>query len=289
MRLSLALAVLVAAPVFAQQQQVTIVGVVASVNDEVAKKQADAFASFVAIAIKDRAISKVYPDQEALALALVKDEVDVALLGPLGYLRVDPKAGAQLLFRTTRAGKSTYRSVLFAPPKSKLGSLEDLRKEKKPLKVAWVEASSTTGYLLPKATLLAAGINPVQSFEVQDFLGSHDAVCKAVIDGKYDLGATFSDQTPNDTRASGCVGSLGKKADTLKIIATSTEVPNDVVVAAAKFPGGKAQAIVGAAKAAAATPEGKKTLQGCLLADGVADVKDDDFAPVRKALDTFVP
>ena len=48
------------------QQSVVIVGVVASLNDEVAKKQADALASFVGIAVKEQTISRVFPDQEAL-------------------------------------------------------------------------------------------------------------------------------------------------------------------------------------------------------------------------------
>ncbi|MBL8910008.1 MAG: phosphate/phosphite/phosphonate ABC transporter substrate-binding protein [Archangium sp.] len=271
------------------QQQATIVGVVAAVNDEVAKKQADAFASFVGVATKDQTIGRVFADQEALATALAKGDVDVALMGPLGYLRIDPKVKPVLLFRTVRAGKSTYRSVLFGPPTSKLASLEALKKEKKPLKVAWVETSSATGYVIAKATLLAAGINPVQSFETQDFLGSHDAVCKAVLEGKYDLGATFSDQAANTTRATGCVNALGKKADSLKIIAQSVEVPNDVVVAGPKYSSGKTDAIIAFAKSIAPSADGKSILQRSLLADGIAEVKDEDFAPVRKALDAFVP
>ena len=274
-----------AAPV----QTAVLVGVVAALNDEVAKKQADALASFVAIAVKETTLPRVFPDQEALALAVSKGDVDVALMGPLGYLRLDPKAKTQLLFRTVRHGKSTYRSVLFAPPSSKLTSLDALKKSKTPLKVAWVETSSATGYVIPKAVLLQAGINPAQAFEVQDFLGSHDAVCNAVMAGKYDVGATFSDPTPNASKVSGCVGALGKKVDTLKVVAMSSEVPNDVMVSAPKFPQGKVDAIVAAAKAASTTADGKKSLQAALLAEGVADVKDEDFAPIRKALDAFVP
>ena len=270
-------------------QTAVLVGVVAAVNDEVAKKQADALASFVAVAIRETTLPRVYPDQEALAVALGKGDIDVALMGPLGYLRLDPKAKTQLLVRMVRNGKGTYRSVLFAPPSSKLTSLELLKKSKTPLKVAWVETSSATGYVIAKATLLQAGINPAQAFETQDFLGSHDAVCKAVMEGKYDVGATFSDGAANASKVTGCVGALGKKVDTLKVVAMSSEVPNDVLVSAPKFPQGKVDAIVAAAKATSTTADGKKTLQAALLADGVADVKDEDFAPIRKALDAFVP
>ena len=267
-------------------QTAVLVGVVAAVNDEVARKQADALASFVGSAVKEMTLPRVYPDQEALAVAVGKGEVDVALMGPLAYLRLDPKAKTQLMFRTVRQGKSTYRSVLFAPPTSKITSLELLKKSKTPLKVAWVETSSATGYVIPKAVLIQAGINPAQAFETQDFLGSHDAVCKAVIEGKYDLGATFSDT--NTAMVSGCMGALGKRVTSLKIVAMSSDVPNDVMVAAPKFAQGKVDAIVAAAKAAGTGAEGQIQLKAALLADGVADVKDEDFAPLRKALDAFV-
>lgn len=260
------------------------VGVVAATNEEGAKTQSDALARFVGQALKQSVRSRVFPDQEALAAAIAKSDVDLALIGPLGYLRIDPKARATLLFRTVRAGQKTYRSVLFAPPGSKLTSLEGLKKEKKLLKVAWVETSSATGYLIPKAQLLAAGINPAQSFEVQDFLGSHDAVCKAVLEGKYDVGATFSDA---GGKLSGCVGPLGKKSESLTVIALSTEVPNDVVVASPNFSKEKGASLAAAAKVAAVSREGQQTLKAALLAEGVADVTEEDFAPVRKALDSF--
>ena len=282
-RLSLLLAVLFACSALAEGEAV-IVGVVASVNDEVAKKQADALAAFVGSAVKQQTIPRVYADQEALALAVGKGEVDLALMGPLAYLRVDQKAKAQLLFRTVRSGRSTYRSILFAPFGTKLTSLEALKKHKSPVKVAWVETSSATGYVIPKALLIGAGINPAQSFEVQDFLGSHDAVCKAVSEGKYDLGATFSD---TGAKVDGCTGALGKQVASLKVVATSSDIPNDVVVAAPKFAAAKVSAVVAAAKAAAGNDAGRATLKAALLADGVADVKDEDFAPIRKALATF--
>ena len=71
-------------------------------------------------------------------------------------MQVDPKANAQLVFRTIRNGKATYRSVLFAPAGKKT-TLETIRKASG-LKVAWVEPSSASGYLLAKAHLVRAGV-----------------------------------------------------------------------------------------------------------------------------------
>lgn len=241
--------------------------------------------AFVGAALKQPVTAKIFPDQEALALAVSRNDVDVAVVGPLAYLRVEKKAGVRLLFRTVRQGKSTYQSVLFAGPTSTWASLEQLKKEKRPLKVAWVETSSATGYLLPKATLINAGITPAQSFETQDFLGSHDAVCKAVLEGKYDLGATFHDPAPNAPRVTGCIKVLGPRADTLKVVAMSTEVPTDVMITSPTFSKDKGDTLIAAAK----SPAWSKAIKAALLAEGTAPVTDADFDPVREALDTLVP
>ncbi|MER2561633.1 MAG: PhnD/SsuA/transferrin family substrate-binding protein [Myxococcaceae bacterium] len=288
-RILSAVALLTSALVLAQPKEAPraalIVGVVSSQNPESAKAQAAALSGFVGNAVREATVSRVYPDQEALAVAVAKGEVDYAVMGPLAYLRIDPKANAQLVFRTIRNGKSTYRSVLFAPAGKKT-TLDSIRKGSG-LKVAWVEPSSASGYLLAKAHLLRAGINPVQVFTVQDFLGSHDAVCKAVAAGKYDVGATFSDPTPNSTRISGCEGPLGKDAAKLTLVSATDEVPNDVLVAAPAIKRERVELLRAAGKSAAGTDVGRDMLKSAFLAEAVADVSEDDFAPVRKALDAF--
>lgn len=262
-----------------------VVGVVAAQNAEAAKAQSAALSGFVGNALRETAVSRVYPDQEALALAVAKGEVDFALMGPLAYLRIDPKAGAQLVFRTLRNGKPTYRSVLFSHANKKT-TLDAIRKASG-LKVAWVEPSSASGYLLAKAHLMRAGINPVQVFTVQDFLGSHDAVCKAVAEGKYDLGATYSDPTPGVVRLSGCEGVLGKAVGNLAVVAPTDEVPNDVLVAAPGIKRAKVELVREAGRASTSSEAGKASLQAALLAEGVADVTEADFAPVRSAIEAF--
>lgn len=281
MRSVLAALSLLSLPVFAQPPATTV-GVVASTNPQTAEDQAQALATFVGAALKSPAHFRIFPHQEALAVALAHGDVDVALMGPLAWLRV-PAGKGKLAFRTVRGGKSTYRSVLFAGPKSKLTSLEALKKSKATLKVAWVETSSASGYIVPKAMLLLHGINPVQAFDTQDFLGSHDAVCSAVLQGQYHVGATFSDPGAGN-KVTGCEKALGREAAKLKVVALSEEVPNDVLAVSEKFDAARTQTLVDAAKAAS-----KETLAAAFLADGVADVKDDDFSPIRKALDAFVP
>lgn len=262
-----------------------VVAVVASQNAEAAKTQASALSGFIANALKEPTVSRVFPDQEALAQAVASGEVDYAVMGPLAYLRIDPKAEAKLVFRTVRNGRSTYRSVLFANASRKV-TLDTIRKGVG-LKVAWVEPSSASGYLLAKSHLLRLGINPAQVFTVQDFLGSHDAVCKAVAEGTYDVGATYSDPTPSAQRISGCEGILGKAASKLTLVAATDEIPNDVLVASSQVRREKLELVRAAGAAAAKTETGKETLKAAFLAEATAPVGDSDFDPIRQALEAF--
>ncbi len=264
-----------------------LVGLVASTNAKVVESQSQALAGWVKGTLRKEAREKIFPDYDALVDALGKGEVDLALMGPLAYLRLDKKAKAAPLFRTTRHGQATYRSVLFAKPNSPLKDLEAVRKAKG-LKVGWVDVSSATGYILPKAQLMLSGIDPVQVFTSQDFAGTHDAVCQGVMSGKFDVGATFSEDPPSQkVRANGCEGTLGKKADSLTIITTTGEIPTDALVARGGFPAELADTLKGEAKKLSGSDAGKKMLQAAFLADGVADVADADYDPVRKAMDAF--
>lgn len=264
-----------------------LVGLVASTNAKVAEGQAAALAGWVKGTLQKEAREKVFADYDTLVDALQKGEIDLALMGPLAYQRLDKKAKATPLFRTTRHGQATYRSVLFAKPNSPLKDLEAVRKAKG-LKVGWVDVSSATGYILPKAQLMLSGIDPVQVFTTQDFAGTHDAVCQGVMEGKFDVGATFSEDPPSQkVRANGCEGALGKKADSLTIITSTGEIPTDALVARGGFPQDLADKLKEHAKKLASTEPGKKMVQAAFLADGIADVSDADYEPVRKAMDAF--
>jgi hypothetical protein len=117
--------------------------------------------------------------------------------------------------------------------------------------------------------------------------GSPLQLLRAVSAGKYDVGATYSDPTPNSTRISGCEGVLGKEVAKLSLVTVTDEVPNDVLVAAPDVKREKVELLRAAGKTAPNSEAGKDLLKAALLADGVAEVGDSDFDPIRKALDAF--
>ena len=261
------------------------VGLASGAGDPAA--QGAALAGWVQSAAGQPARPAVFPDYDSLAAALAKGQVDVALVSPLAFVRAQEQGKVSALGRTVRNGQSTYRAVLFTKAGSPVKSLDDLKKAHE-LKAAWVDSSSATGYIFPKALLLQKGIDPAGLFKAQDFKGSHAEVCKGVESGKYDLGATYSDDPAASpaTHANGCDEALGAEAAKLQIVAATDNIPNDMLAVKPDFDAGMAKKLSDAAAAASASDAGKQALKAAFQAEGFQP-GEADLQPVRTALDSF--
>ena len=249
--------------------------------------QVDALTSFVGQATGHPARKALFPDYDSLSDAVAKGQVDVALMPPLAYVRAETSSKPEALVRVVRNGQPTYRSVVFTKQGSALKSLDDLKKGHN-LRVAWVDDSSSTGYVFPKALLIANKIDPAGVFVSQDFVGSHDGVCRAVANDKADLGATFTDDAPGApaTHATGCEKALGANPP-VQVIAATENIPNDVLAVKAGFnPDDKAK-LASAANDLVKSDPGKQLLKSAFNAEGFAPITEADLDPVRSALETF--
>ena len=93
-------------------------------------------------------------DADAMTGLLARGEVDLAfdtVFAALGYQR---DTGAALMLREWRDGRPTYRSVLFKRRDLPLASLADLTGRV----IAFERPSSTSGYFVPRAELMSAGL-----------------------------------------------------------------------------------------------------------------------------------
>lgn len=263
-------------------------GLIVSSGTTTAQEQSDAFALFVQKALAKPARAVVFPDYDTLADALAAGKVDLAFLAPMAYVRTTAQGKVTPVAKVVRNGQATYRSVLFGPASGAVTDLETLKKGSE-LKVAWVDPSSATGYIFAKALLLQKGINPAGVFKDQAFLASHDAVCKAVAEGKAQVGASYSiDPAAEVKEITGCKNALpGDAAAALKVIAVTDAIPNDVLAVKDGFPEDARAALDDAARKLSESDEGKKTLQSAFHAEGFTDVKDEDYGPIRAALLVF--
>ncbi|MBM3111307.1 phosphonate ABC transporter substrate-binding protein [Pseudomonas sp. P66] len=164
----------------------------------------------------------VATDYNGVIEALRAGKLDVAYLGPFSYVLAHQVAGvdAFAVAVTKKAGKSAYRSQIVARKDSGIKQLSDLKGHT----FAFVDPSSASGHLFPKAGLEAAGYPPEELFSRVIFSGSHDASLLAVANRKVDA-AAVADRIYASAVAQGQV-----KADDLQVVWSSADIPESPMV-----------------------------------------------------------
>jgi phosphonate transport system substrate-binding protein len=161
-----------------------------------------------------------------LATALEHDRVQYAWMSPALVVLTEERIRLRPLLSAVRGGSTDYCAALFVDAESELQTIEELRGKR----VAWVDAASASGYLFPRLSLAARGIDPEALFGNQLFLGSHGEVVRAVFDCFVDVGATYAER-PSDgepvTRAGFCDVEPKRTA---RVLEWTQPIPNDVIV-----------------------------------------------------------
>jgi serine/threonine-protein kinase len=196
---------------------------------------------------------KRFPSYGALVDALSEEEVELAWLPPVAYLRARRLGPVHLLLALERSGKASYGSALVASERSGIKELPDLRGKH----VAWVDVWSAAGYLMPRSVLREAGLDPAQVFASQNFVGSHRAVLDAVQEGRADVGATYC--TLDEQGA--LVAAPWSDRAGLRPIALSGAIPGDTICAAGELPLEDAESMVEPLLALSTNDEGAALLR----------------------------
>lgn len=164
----------------------------------------------------------VATDYNGVIEALRSRKLDVAYLGPFSYVLANQVAGAEAfaVAVTRKTGKSAYHSLIISRADSPIKSLADLKGHT----FAFVDPSSASGHLFPKAGLEQAGYAPESTFSRMIFSGSHDASILAVANRKVDA-AAVADRILASALAQGSV-----KQGELKVVWTSPDIPESPMV-----------------------------------------------------------
>ncbi len=263
------------------------VGVTTPTGAADAAKDADALASALAGALGRPVTAQVFGKYDELVAAVSKGSVDLAWMPPLTFVKASREAEVTPLRMATRNGNAMYKAVIFTRADKPYGSPADL----KGAKMAWVSETSSSGYLFPKALLIEAGLAPEKLFADQQFLGDHEAVCKAVVDGTADAGATFTDDVaagnPNEVTA--CKTVLATGGAGLKILTATDPMPSDVIAARPGLSGATRDDVGKALDRLASTPDAAKVFGKLFNADGFKEVGEKDFEPVKRAMVVLEP
>jgi phosphonate transport system substrate-binding protein len=123
-------------------------------------------------------------DYAASVEALVNKKVDLAWFGGFTFVQAHVRSGGKVLPLVQREEDEKFRSV-FITSEPGINSLADLKGKD----VSFGSQSSTSGHLMPRSFLLAAGVNPDKDFKRVAYSGAHDATIAAVASGKVQAGA----------------------------------------------------------------------------------------------------
>jgi phosphonate transport system substrate-binding protein len=158
--------------------------------------------------------------------ALRRGEVDIYIDSPFPVAFACERGEARPILRRWKRGSENYHSVVFARSDSGIKSAGDLRGHV----IAFGEPFSTTGFLLPKATLASSGLKLVNYADSaaaipSDQIGyvfSNDAENTLfwVLKNKVSAGAVNADYF---------AALAGSRIDELRVILSTEETPRNVV------------------------------------------------------------
>jgi phosphonate transport system substrate-binding protein len=123
-------------------------------------------------------------DYAAAVEALANKQVDMAWFGGFTFVQAQHRSGGKVVPLVQREEDTKFRSV-FVTTNPQIKSLADLKGRN----FTFGSQSSTSGHLMPRSFLLAAGIDPDRDFKRVAYSGAHDATVAAVASGKVDAGA----------------------------------------------------------------------------------------------------
>lgn len=198
---------------------------------------------------------------------LCTGELEMALLGPLTYVRAHARCGALPLVKLRTRGRGTYESWIMVREDSAANSLADLRGRS----FGFGAPLSTSSHLYPEAMMERAGVRTGVELECR-FYGHHERAARAVLLREVD--------------ACGVRDIVGEKFlhRGLRRLASSEPIPNFPLVVRKDLPAGLADRIRGALL----PPEGRmppppppSDAWDVELAEGFAPADDAEYEPVR--------
>lgn len=215
----------------------------------------------------------------AVVEAFGTKKADVSALNSFGYLLAHEKYGAEAKLVVIRHGLSTYQSQFIVRTDSGIKKLEELNNKK----LAFVDPSSTSGFLLPMKTLKDKNIKPKETL----FMMKHDSVVTKVYLGEVDAGTTYYSPPVNgkmDDARKLVLTQYPDVEEKVKILDLSDPIPNDPIVFRKDMPEKIKKDIVEVLIKFMNTSEGKQAFMEVYGATGLKPTSDTEYESVRKML-----
>ncbi len=225
----------------------------------------------------------VSSDYTALIEALRSGRIDFAFMPPFSFVKAEEMANAQVLLKSVRKGKSILYSAIIVRADKPYKKIEDLKGKN----IAWVDPSSTSGHIFPKAQLKTKKhIDADTFFDKQIFAGAHDALVLSVLNGTVDAGATFVNDSKGEEGAWHIFLRTPEEQKKIRMIYVTEGIPADTMATTKKFiTENKAlvDKVVEAMKNMHKNEKGKHILNVLYHIDSMVPAESQDYQPIRDA------
>ncbi|MCL7751635.1 phosphate/phosphite/phosphonate ABC transporter substrate-binding protein [Guyparkeria hydrothermalis] len=125
----------------------------------------------------------VTTDYSSMIEAMRHGRLDLGYFGPLSYVLAKQKSEIEAFAAINKGGSTSYHAVLIGNVEAGVEDYEDITGKD----VAFGDVASTSSHLIPKAMMAEQKISHEGDYE-EHFLGSHDAVAIAVMNGRAQAG-----------------------------------------------------------------------------------------------------
>jgi phosphonate transport system substrate-binding protein len=185
-------------------------------------------------------------DWAGVAVAMGSGQVDVAWMGPWGYIIANSQTGCQAVATVKYDDKPIYHAIIIARPDLQVAKFPDSTKG---LSMSFADVGSTSGWLIPTYYAKEVWKIDPRAFWKYSEGATHAANEVAVQAGQVDLATDF-DRNRNAMIAAGRI-----KPEGTKVVWQSEPLPNDAIAVPQDAPadmGKRIQAILTALSPGAA-------------------------------------
>ncbi|HBY95216.1 MAG TPA: hypothetical protein DEP84_14890, partial [Chloroflexi bacterium] len=220
-------------------------------------------------------MANVATSYAAVVEAMCAGNAPIGWLNTFSYILAHEKCGVDVALATVRFGNAYYTGQIIANKDSGIKTLADLKGKT----MCWVDPLSTSGYIIPRIMLKAAGVDPDKDLAKAVEAGSHNNVVIAVYKGDCDAGATFVDARSSVEK------DFPDVKEKVEVIAESPKIPNDTVSFAKEVPPDVRDKVVNALLELSQEEKGKAALQTVYEIEGFEKVDDSFYDEFRTQLD----
>ncbi|MFI5295498.1 MAG: phosphate/phosphite/phosphonate ABC transporter substrate-binding protein [Thermodesulfovibrionales bacterium] len=132
---------------------------------------------------------KVAIDMDDAVKDIGQNATQLCAMGPANYVEANRRYGVMVIAKALRKGEAYHHAAVVVKSDSGIRSLDDLKGKS----FAFGGVTSSTGFIMPLATLKDAGIS-LRDLRYYEFLDGHDEVAKAVVDGSFDAGGLMEEK-----------------------------------------------------------------------------------------------